>query len=149
MRFRSKLIEIEANQFIHGAPSPIGVRTREGGSCYVVTFHGQQTDVVLGDWIILENPPGDGTLAYACKPDVFEKRYEQADWRIGLSVRPKYRFHRLFAYSNKCIVIATRDSSIYKDGLLLIAVDDGRELLDPAEQWVAACGNTDLRLEQR
>lgn len=76
MRFRSKTIEIEANQFFHGATAPIGVRTREDGSCYVVTIHGKETDIDPGDWIILENPPGDGTLAYPCKPEMFEKRYE-------------------------------------------------------------------------
>ena len=77
MRYRSKPIEIEANQFFHAATAPIGVRVREDGSCYVVTIHGQETEIVPGDWIILENPPGDGTRAYPCKPDVFEKRYEK------------------------------------------------------------------------
>ena len=77
MKFRSKTVEIEANQFFHGATSPIGVRTREDGSCYVVTIHGQETAIEPGDWIILENPPGDGTRAYPCKPDVFVKRYER------------------------------------------------------------------------
>lgn len=76
MRFRSKTVVIEANQFLHGATAPIGVRTREDGSCYVVTIHGQETNVAPGDWIILENPPGDGTRAYPCKPDVFDRRYE-------------------------------------------------------------------------
>ncbi len=77
MKFRSKTVEIEANQFFHGATAPIGVRTREDGSCYVVTVHGQETEIAPGDWIILENPPGDGTRAYPCKPDVFERRYEK------------------------------------------------------------------------
>ncbi len=54
MRFRSKSVEIEANQFFHGATAPIGVRVREDGSCYVITIHGQETDVASGDWIILE-----------------------------------------------------------------------------------------------
>ena len=75
MRFRSKPVEIEANQFLHGATAPLGVRTREDGSCYVVTIHGQETDIAPGDWIILE-PQGDGTRAYPCKPNIFEKRYE-------------------------------------------------------------------------
>jgi hypothetical protein len=77
MRFRSKQVTIEANQLHTNATAPIGVRTREDGSCYVVTIHGQETNVWPGDWIILENPPGDGTLAYPCKPDVFERRWER------------------------------------------------------------------------
>ena len=79
MKFQSKLVQIEANQFHHGATAPIGVRTREDGSCYVITIHGQETDIVSGDWIILEDPPGDGTRAYPCRPNVFERRYEQID----------------------------------------------------------------------
>ena len=77
MKFRSKQVLIEAEQFFHGATTPVGVRTREDGTCYVVTIHGQETDIVTGDWIILENPPGDGTLAYPCKPDVFDRKYEK------------------------------------------------------------------------
>ena len=86
MKFRSKPVEIEANQFHHGATAPIGVRTRENGSCYVVTIHGQETDIVPGDWIILENPPGDGTRAYPCKPDMFARRYENAEHVSGAAL---------------------------------------------------------------
>lgn len=75
MKFQSKRIEIEANQFFHGATATLGVRTREDGSCYVVTIHGQETDIAPGDWIIIE-PGSDGTRAYPCKPDIFERRYE-------------------------------------------------------------------------
>jgi hypothetical protein len=75
MKYRSKTIEIEANQFL--GEMVVGVRSREDGTCYVVTIHGQETEVAPGDWIILENPPGDGTRAYPCKPDVFERRYER------------------------------------------------------------------------
>lgn len=75
MKFRSKPIEIEANQFLHGATAPIGVRTREDGSCYVVTIHGQETEVIPGDWIILE-PGSNGATSYPCRPDIFERRYE-------------------------------------------------------------------------
>lgn len=114
MKFRSKASECEANQFFHGATAPIGVRTREDGSCYVITINGHDVPVEPGDWIILENVkcsrcngdgkahgsdrpfdwngpgtyPGpcpvcvgscvvaDGTRAYPCKPDVFERRWE-------------------------------------------------------------------------
>jgi len=74
--YRSKLVEVEANQYHHPATAPIGVRTREDGSAYVITIHGQETAIEPGDWIILENPPGDGTRAYPCKPDVFSRKYE-------------------------------------------------------------------------
>jgi hypothetical protein len=76
MKFLSKPVEIEANQFFHGATAPIGVRTREDGSCYVVTIQGQEVNVCHSDWVIIEDPPGDGTRAYPCKADVFSKRYE-------------------------------------------------------------------------
>lgn len=78
MRFRSKPTEIEAQQFFHGATAPLGVRCREDGSCYVVTIHGQETNIEPGDWIIIE-PGSDGTRAYPCKPDIFEKRYERME----------------------------------------------------------------------
>lgn len=78
MRFKSLSVEVEANQFFHGATAPIGVRTRENGSCYVVTLQGEEVNVSPGDWIILENPPGDGTRAYPCSDEVFRKRYVAA-----------------------------------------------------------------------
>ena len=79
--YRSKVVEVEANQFTHPATGPIGVRTREDGSAYVVTLHGDEINVVPGDWIILEEPRTDSTWrkgerAYPCKPDVFERKYE-------------------------------------------------------------------------
>ncbi len=79
MKFRSKPVEIEANQFFHAAVAPIGVMGREDGSCYVVTIQGEKVNVNEGDWIILENPPGDGTRAYPCKQEVFAKRYEPCE----------------------------------------------------------------------
>lgn len=76
MKFQSKHAEIEANQFLKRGECPLGVRTREDGTHYVITINGAEVPVVPGDWIILENPPGDGTRAYPCKPDVFERRWE-------------------------------------------------------------------------
>lgn len=83
--YRSKVVEITANQFLHPATAPIGVRTREDGSCYVITIHGQETNIEPGDWIILEEPRTDsswrkGERAYPCKPDVFQKKYEYAGY---------------------------------------------------------------------
>lgn len=76
MKFRSKAVVIEANQFLKRGECPLGVRTREDGQHYVVTVQGQEVVVQPGEWIILEDPPGDGTRAYPCKADVFERRYE-------------------------------------------------------------------------
>ena len=81
MIYRSRIVEVEANQFTKSGCCPIGVRTREDGSHYVVTIHGQETEIEIGDWIILEEPRADSTWrkgerAYPCKPDVFERKYE-------------------------------------------------------------------------
>lgn len=78
MKYRSKTVIVEANRFEHPATSPIGVRTREDGTAYVVTIQGQEVDVNSGEYVILEDPPGDGTRAYPCAADVFERRYEPA-----------------------------------------------------------------------
>lgn len=40
----------------------------------IVTIHGQETNVVIDDWVI-EEP--DGTHHYPCKPDIFEQTYEK------------------------------------------------------------------------
>lgn len=74
MKFRSKLTLIEANQFHNADTAPPGVRVRYDGSCYVISRNGI-IRVKPGDWIILEDPPGDGTLAYPCPPDIFEKQW--------------------------------------------------------------------------
>jgi hypothetical protein len=126
---------IEAEQFHHAATSPRGVRTREDGSAYVVTIQGQEVTLTPGDWVI-EEP--DRIHYYPCAADVFEKRWEPKDWRIGLNAKPKYRTHPMFHCANNCVIIGTRPSSIHKDGLLLIAVDDGRQLLEPSDEWRTA-----------
>lgn len=69
--------------------------------------------------------------------ETFEKM-PKPDWRIGLNCKPKYRTHPLFNCAHNCVIIGTRASSIHKDGLLLIAVDDGRQLLQPADDWMTA-----------
>ena len=76
MKYQNKPVTIEANRFEHPATSPIGVFTRENGTAYVVTIQGQEVDVKPGEYIILEDPPGDGTRAYPCAADVFERRYQ-------------------------------------------------------------------------
>lgn len=65
---------------------------------------------------------------------------DNPDWRIGQNCKPKYRTHPLFSCAHNCVIIGTRASSLHKDGLLLIAVDDGRQLLESAEDWTTASG---------
>ena len=69
--------------------------------------------------------------------EIFEK-VPKPDWRIGLNCKPKLRTHPLFSCACNCVIIGVRHSSICKDGLLLIAVDDGRQLLEAADDWVTA-----------
>lgn len=63
---------MEANRH-HGHGLVLGVRSREDGSCYVVTIHGQETEVAEGDWIVQEP---DGEHYYPVKPDIFARSYE-------------------------------------------------------------------------
>lgn len=76
MRFKSKYTEIEANQFLKRGECPLGVRTREDGTHYVVTAQGQEVVVEEGEWIVVEDSPGDGTRAYPIAPHIFFKRWE-------------------------------------------------------------------------
>lgn len=77
MKFCRKPGLIEANQFQHGATAPLGCRSREDGSTYVTTIHGDDITLVPGDWVIMER---DGVHAYPCKPDVFEATYEKTNY---------------------------------------------------------------------
>lgn len=78
-KFRKKPIIIEAEQFfVDKSPLPF----RDHGACkyngeywYVITAHGQKTEIVDGDWII---PERDGRGFYPCKPDIFESTYDPA-----------------------------------------------------------------------
>ena len=92
MKYQSKLITIEAEQWFPGKVIP-GVFTQTpeeavaiiGGrghgqqvfqqtpKSYVVTIHRQRAYLDPGDWVIMEP---DGEHFYPCKPDIFEKRYE-------------------------------------------------------------------------
>ncbi len=72
--------EVYAEQFfVDSEPWPKGVKLRCGertGVYYIViTIHGQETDVVDGDWIIQEP---DGVHYYPCKPDIFKLTYKKA-----------------------------------------------------------------------
>ena len=92
-KFKKRPIVIEAYQItkellisilIDDEPYPKGLRLgsasyhleyREvsGWRGYVTTIHGQETKVVIDDWIITEP---DGIHFYPCKPDIFEATYE-------------------------------------------------------------------------
>jgi hypothetical protein len=93
-KFRNKPMEIEAYQLtddliksvvLDGLKVP-GLRMVRS-SCHperrevysaaftVTTIHGEDTKVVVGDWIITEP---DGESHYPCKPDIFAARYEPA-----------------------------------------------------------------------
>jgi hypothetical protein len=78
MKFRKKPVVVEANQFLKRGECPLGVFTREDGSHFVITIHEQETEIAIGDWIIIESG-SDGTRAYPCKPDIFEATYEKVD----------------------------------------------------------------------
>ena len=96
MKFRKKPVIVEAYQItmgvledalFHGCPYPIGLSLssashNEGSKTInswfgrVTTIHGQETQVVEGDWIISE---GDGIHFYPCKPEIFAQTYESAE----------------------------------------------------------------------
>lgn len=83
MKFRSKYMEIEAEQFIIGNPLPFGKNFKavvcfDGERWYVETIHGQKAFLSDGDWVIPERD-GKPNQAYPCKPEVFEKRWEKIE----------------------------------------------------------------------
>jgi hypothetical protein len=156
MKYRKKPMVVEANQFKKRGECPIGLRTREDGRHYVLTAQGQEVTVEEGEYVILEDPPGDGTRAYPCKADVFERTYEpeisgndiadqieaeRPDWRIGLSAKPKFRQHEMY-YEPPAIIVAVHPSGFggkfCKDGILVLEGRFGVRFLAPAEEWVTA-----------
>ena len=80
MKFRKKPIVIEAEQFLPGrAPLPFADRSAccfDGMAWYVVTAHGQETEIVEGDCVI---PEPDGRGFYPCKPDIFAATYDAVE----------------------------------------------------------------------
>jgi len=87
-KYRKKPVEVEVTGqfFSDKKPWPEGVKerlTRAGElgleraahrKYVVITIHGQETDIVDGDWIIQEP---DAQHHYPCKPDIFEQTYEK------------------------------------------------------------------------
>ena len=68
----------EAEQFLLGGKAPLPFKD-EGACCfdgkrwYVVTTHGQKTQIVDGDYIVREP---DGSGFYPCKPDIWLAGHE-------------------------------------------------------------------------
>jgi hypothetical protein len=81
-RYRSKPVEIEAEQYEgEDAGSMRGVCQCSSDECgsapHVHTLHQEQAvRLVEGDYII---PEGDGEHYYPCKPDIFERKYEEIE----------------------------------------------------------------------
>ena len=89
MRFRSKPVEIEAEQWFPGKDIPgvhseecwteIGHRSgqaqrfRQPDRFYVVTIHRQKVYLEPGDYVVTEP---DGQHFYPVKPDIFTARWE-------------------------------------------------------------------------
>lgn len=81
MRYRKKPVIIEAEQYqeygklVKGMCIAHSCYSRDNCLPHVHTIHDNQTVIVeVGDWII---PELDGVHYYPCKPDIFEKTYEQ------------------------------------------------------------------------
>lgn len=66
---------------------------------------------------------------------------ERVDWRVGLSVKPKYRNHDMY-YEPPARVVAVEQSGFggiaCKDGVLLLEGRFGVRFLASAEEWVTA-----------
>ena len=74
MKFKSRKTKIiEANQYLKRGELPLGLRTREDGSTYVVTIQGQEVTVHLGEWVVQES---DGIHYYPISRDEFPFLYE-------------------------------------------------------------------------
>jgi hypothetical protein len=76
--YRNKPVTVAAEQFFYGKPLPFLSRGPvvkcDGYMFYVETIHGQKVYLADGDWVIIE--PGCELLAYPCKANVFNTRYE-------------------------------------------------------------------------
>lgn len=67
-------------------------------------------------------------------------KHAKPDWRIGLTVKPKYRTHELH-YERGTIRDVHPDGTggVHdKDGVLKIEMQTGQTILAPADEWVTA-----------
>jgi hypothetical protein len=72
VRFRTRLREIEAEQWFPGKEVP-GVSETVDGEFYVVTIHGQRAYLAPGDWVV---PESDGVHNYPIKSYEMAARYD-------------------------------------------------------------------------
>lgn len=78
MKWKTKEKIKEAEQLLLGVKAPLPFND-EGACCfdgkrwYVVTAHGQQTQIIDGDYIVREP---DGRGFYPCKPDIWLAGHE-------------------------------------------------------------------------
>jgi hypothetical protein len=62
------------------------------------------------------------------------------DWRIGLTVKPKYRWHEL-KYEQGVIIDVLPDGTggiSDKNGVLKIMMESGRVILEGADSWITS-----------
>lgn len=66
----------------------------------------------------------------------------QTDWRIGLTVKPKYQTHLLYGQMVTGKVVASFESGTAgihdKNGVLAIRLNEKIVALEPADWWVTA-----------
>lgn len=90
MRFRTKTVIVEAEQFWPDKPLPFRDRAvvEYDGEFFVITVRGERANLAPGDWVILEMPGED--CATPCKPDIFEATYEALEARVFVAddIRP-------------------------------------------------------------
>lgn len=72
--------------------------------------------------------------------DAWVNAPQKQDWRVGLSVKPKYRNHELFYEQGTVRTVFPSGYGLIvdKDGVLQIQMQSGRVLLAPSDEWVTA-----------
>jgi hypothetical protein len=65
---------------------------------------------------------------------------EKKDWRIDLSVKPKFRGHQYYYERGKVLDVLPSGTNgiVDPDGVLKIQLAGGSVILDGASQWVTA-----------
>lgn len=69
-----------------------------------------------------------------------DREWPDADWRVGLSVKPKYRNDVLFGKVLTCVAAAPSGEHGIDDpdGVLFVQELNGRGFWSPADRWVTA-----------
>lgn len=68
------------------------------------------------------------------------KEPSDKDWRIGLSVKPKYRNHELYCERGEVVDVKPNGTNGIVDefGVLVIKMESGRVLMAASHEWVTA-----------